>query len=107
MHEPKPKLASAAGRKKTRRHFDAAFKQAAVEHCRRHGGSVAEAASELGINYWTLRDWVELAQAPAAPARASTVSELEAENRRLRTELARVTEQREILKKSLGILSTP
>jgi hypothetical protein len=32
---------------------------------------------------------------------------LEADNRRLKAELARVTEQRDILKKSLGILSTP
>jgi hypothetical protein len=33
--------------------------------------------------------------------------ELEQENRRLKAELARVTEQRDILKKSLGILSAP
>jgi hypothetical protein len=34
-----------------------------------------------------------------------SVEELEAENRRLRTENAKLLEQREVLKKSLGILS--
>ena len=93
--------------KKPRRHYDAEFKKGAVEHCARHGGDLSGTADELGINYWTLRDWVEAARQPASPAQPRTVAELEAENRRLKSELARVTEQREILKKSLGILSTP
>jgi transposase-like protein len=94
--------------KRTRRQYDTAFKRAAVEHCARHGGDVSGTANELGINYWTLRDWVEAARAvAAAPTTPRTVAELEAENRRLRSDLVRVTEQREILKKSLGILSTP
>ncbi|MGB8167460.1 MAG: transposase [Chthoniobacteraceae bacterium] len=94
--------------KRERRHYDAEFKKAAVEHCARHGGDLSHTAGELGINYWTLRDWVEAVRTSATrPATPRTVGELEAENRRLRSELARVTEQREILKKSLGILSTP
>jgi transposase-like protein len=60
----------------------------------------------LGVNYWTLRDWMEAAEQKEKPAKASNPSELEVENRRLKAELARVTEQRDILKKSLGILST-
>ena len=35
------------------------------------------------------------------------VEELEAENERLRRELERITEQRDILKKAAGILSEP
>ena len=94
--------------KRPRRHYDAEFKKAAVEHCARHGGDLSGTAGELGINYWTLRDWVEAARrAVALPARPRTAAELETEVRHLRGELARVTEQREILKKSLGILSTP
>ena len=94
--------------KKPRRHYDAECKKAAVEHGTRHGGDLSATAGELGVNYWTLRDWVEAARPkPAAPATPRTVVELEAENGRLRGELARVTEQREILKKSLGILSIP
>jgi transposase-like protein len=107
MNDQEPSAESAPGRKKSRRRFDAAFKQAAVEHCHRQGGSVADTANELGINYWTLRDWVDNAKEGPPAGKSSTVSELEAENRRLRMELTKVTEQREILKKSLGILSTP
>jgi len=92
--------------KKQRRKFDAAFKAAAVEHCRLHGNNLFQAAQDLGINYWTLRDWVERAKSPP-PSEPNTMPELEQENRRLKAELARVTEQRDILKKSLGILSTP
>ena len=94
--------------KKPRRYYDGEFKKAAVEHCTRHGGDLSATAGELGVNYWTLRDWVEAARpCNAAPATPRTVAELEVENRRLKGELARVTEQREILKKSLGILSIP
>ena len=94
--------------KRPRRHYDAEFKKAAIEHCARHGGDLSGTAAELGINYWTLRDWVEAARGRAAlPATPRTATELEAEVRRLQGELARVTEQREILKKSLGILSIP
>ena len=53
--------------KRPRRHYDAEFKKAAVEHCARHGGDLSGTAAELGINYWTLRDWVEAARATAAP----------------------------------------
>jgi transposase-like protein len=63
-------------------------------------------AAELGVNYWTLRDWMETAQRTEKPAKANSQAELEAQNRQLKAELERVTEQRDILKKSLGILST-
>lgn len=95
-------------KKRPRRQYDAEFKRAAVEHSERHGGDLSRTAGELGVNYWTLRDWVEASRKSAvAPSAPRTMAELEAENRRLRKELARVTEQREILKKSLGILSNP
>jgi transposase len=107
MNEKQPPTPEGAkAEKKPRRKFDAAFKAAAVEHCRRQGGDVMQTAQDLGINYWTLRDWVELAKSPPSSP-SPTVLELEQENRRLKAELARVTEQRDILKKSLGILSTP
>ena len=95
-------------KKRARRNYDAEFKKAAVQHCARHGGDLNRTAGELGVNYWTLRDWVEAARPSSGPAaQPRTVAELEAEVRRLKSELVRVTEQREILKKSLGILSIP
>jgi transposase len=94
--------------KRERRFYDAEFKRSCVEHCRRQAGDVKRAARELGVNYWTLRGWMgEASETGAVGARERTVEELEAENRRLKAELERVTEQREILKKSLGILSRP
>ena len=96
MNETNPSKEQPAAAKRPRRHYDAAFKKAAIEHCQRHGGDLSGTAGELGINYWTLRDWVEAARPKAAgPSAPRTVVELEAENRRLRGELARVTEQRE------------
>ncbi len=92
--------------KKTRHKYTAEFKTQAVAHVQRRGGDLTRTAAELGVNYWTLRDWLEAAQRPEPPARPGSVVELEAENRRLKAELERVTEQRDILKKSLGILST-
>ena len=93
-------------KKKTRHKYTAEFKAQAVAHVRQHGGDLTRTAAELGVNYWTLRDWIEAAERVEKPAQASSLSELEAENRRLKAELERITEQRDILKKSLGILST-
>jgi transposase-like protein len=108
MNETNTLKENPTAKKRPRRYYDAEFKKAAVEHCERHGGDLSGTSAELGINYWTLRDWVEAARLIAtSPAAPRTVTELEAEVRRLKSELARVTEQREILKKSLGILSIP
>ena len=108
MNETKTSKENTTEKKRPRRHYDAEFKKAAVEHCARHGGDLSGTAGELGVNYWTLRDWVEAARPSSGPpALARSVAELEVEVRRLKSELARVTEQREILKKSLGILSIP
>ncbi len=96
MNETKPTNENPPQKKRSRRNYDAEFKKAAVEHCARHGGDVHRTAGELGVNHRTLRDWVEAARATSAPAAPPrTVAELETEVRRLKGELARVTEQRE------------
>lgn len=70
------------------------------------GKPLKQIARELGITTWTLRDWKKRL-APKAAVAARTPVELETENRALRQELQRVKTQRDILKKTLGILSTP
>ncbi len=85
--------------------YDEAFKRSAVEHYQRHGSTIQRTAQELGINYWTLRGWIQAQCPPQASPVVRNLSEAETEISRLRAELARVTEQRDILKKSLGILS--
>ena len=109
MNETRPSTTPAHDIAKRLRHqYDAAFKQSAVAHCQRHGGEVQRSARELGLNPWTLRDWMQADRRKhQPPAPALTLAQAQAENTRLGAELARVTEQRDILKKSLGILSHP
>jgi len=98
--------ASQGPAKVSRPRYDEAFKRSAVEHYHRHGGTILHTAQELGINHWALRDWIRAQRVPSVPPVAvRNLSEAETEIARLRAELARVTEQRDILKKSLGILS--
>ena len=72
-----------------------------MEHWLRSGKNGTQIAHELGMSYPSLKEWKRRYGGEAAPQRA----DLEAENRALRAELGRVREQRDILKKTLGILS--
>ena len=85
------------------------FKEAAVAMVVRDGKSINEVALELGISSWTLRCWrkKQLGEAGSAECdgRQLSATELDKENRELRRELERVKRQREILKKTLGIIS--
>jgi transposase len=93
--------------KKTRRSYDEDFKRQAVEHWRNSGKPRKQVAQELGINHWLLRNW-DRELRPAQPAAAATTKAgLEVQNQQLRQELARVREQRDILKKTLGIIASP
>jgi transposase len=85
------------------KHYDDAFKHQAVENWLRSGRPGTQIARELGVSYPTLKDWKRRYYGDATPLRA----DLEAENRALKAELQRVREQRDILKKTLGILSEP
>jgi len=94
--------------KKKPRRYDENFKRQAVAHWRNSGHPRKQVAQELGINHWLLRSWDrQFRSEQATTSSAATKAELEAENRKLREELLRVREQRDILKKTLGILSTP
>ena len=90
-----------------RKRYDDAFKRSAVEHWQSSGNSAAHVGRELGLNPNTLQQWKQRLSAAASVTGLRTVAELEAENRRLRRELHQVVQQRDILKKTLGILSAP
>ena len=85
------------------------YKQEALELWRASGRSAAKVAAELGIRPPLLYRWAHAERVSGAPKAgrkpARSLEELEAENRRLRQENAKLLEQREVLKKSLGILS--
>jgi len=75
------------------RQFDAAYKQEVVQLRRKSGRSAEAVAQELGISVFNLNKWGKEA--------------LQMRVMYLERELARVTEQRAILRKFAGILSEP
>ena len=100
----------------THRPYDEAFKRAAVAQWQ-SGVPARRVAESLGITTESLRTWrrqfAGADSAPAAavagklPAVAPTAQELQAEVRRLRAQLQSVTNQRDILKKAVGIFAGP
>jgi transposase len=89
-----------------KRRYDEAFKRAAVELLVNSGKPIKQIAAELGVSIWNLRDW-KRRFLPAEPKPTRSLEQAEAENRALREELQRVKSQRDILKKTLGIISAP
>ena len=100
----------------THRPYDEAFKRAAVAQWQ-SGVPAKRVADGLGITTESLRTWrrqlggTEAVPATAAsgqlPALAPTPQELQADVRRLRAQLQSVTNQRDILKKAVGIFAGP
>jgi transposase len=90
------------------RHYDMAFRQEALRLWKSSGKSAEGTAQELGIPSSELYRWRRQLSPPlGAGLAAETKEELHAEVIRLREEVERLTEQREILKKAAGILSEP
>jgi transposase len=86
--------------------YDETFKRSAVELWLQGGKSVETIATELGIRTQSLKQWKKkLAALPATGPGQRSPLQLEEENRRLKRELQHVLRQRDILKKTLGILS--
>lgn len=87
-----------------RRAYDEAFKRDAVALMLKGERTLMQLARDLGVSHWNLRDWRKQ-YGPAAPVR--TMEEMEAELRALRRENESLRGQRDILKKTLGILVEP
>lgn len=88
----------------SRQRFDKAFKKEAVELWRRSGKTGSQIAEELGIRANNLYNWAKSTKLAPSP---SNPEDLAAENAALRRENERLRQQRDILKKTLGILSEP
>jgi transposase len=83
------------------------FKEEAVQLAQTSGKSIAQVARELGISDTSIHQWrKELTEhgKEAFPGSGHQTA-LEEENRRLKRELERVQQEREILKKVLSIFS--
>ena len=73
------------------------FKRDAVHQIVVRGYPVREVSQRLGVSTHSLYKWLK---AYAQPASQASSMDHEAENRRLKRELARMTEERDILKKA-------
>jgi transposase len=88
---------------KPRRKFDPAFKRETIALWLNSGKSAREISAELGIGENRLYAWRQR-YAPTTPAQQN---DLESELAALKRENALLRQQRDILKKTLGILSEP
>jgi transposase len=92
---------------KVQKTYTREFKEEAVRLAQTSGKSIAQVARELGISDTSIHQWrKELAEhgKEAFPG-SGHQTELEEENRRLKRELERVQQERDILKKVLSIFS--
>jgi transposase len=93
---------------KSRRKFDMAFKREALAMWANSSKSATEIASELGLDSPNiLYIWRQKLTAPSSNSGSQTPAEQAAEIQELRRENERLRQQRDILKKTLGILSEP
>jgi transposase len=90
-----------------RRRFTAEFKEEAVRLLVRSGRPLAQVARELGLGEQVLRNWKRALEHGSHGGNGSAAGHFtqEDENRRLRSELARVKEERDILKKATAFFA--
>ena len=84
------------------------FKRSVVDHWCHSDKTAEHVAKDFGVKVWNVRDWRRRYGPTHKPVDAplpQTPEELRREVQHLRKELARVTTQRDILKKTMGILS--
>jgi transposase-like protein len=98
---------------KPRRKFDDVFRREALNHWVNSGQSAETIARELGINANQLYAWKQRfapaeagGKAPAG-AKPATLAEAQTQLEAAQREIRHLREQRDILKKTLGILSEP
>lgn len=91
----------------TRRKYTAEFKREAVKMSEEREGSVADVARELGIKPNLLYRWrqEQTIEGAAAYPGQGNIKATEKEMHDLKKELARVKQERDILKKALSIFS--
>jgi transposase len=90
---------------KVRRQYTADFKAQAVSLVASLG--LAGAARKLGISPKSLANWVRLDRSgtPVSSSKRRAVSDMEAENSRLRAENATLRMEREVLKKATAFFA--
>ena len=77
--------------------YTAEFRAEAVKQVVERGYPVREVAMRLGVSPWSLYQWLRAHREADGPA-AAAAQDAAAEVRRLKSELRRVTEERDILR---------
>ena len=88
-----------------RKTYDPEFKKQAVQLLISSGRPVAQIARELGVSVWNLRDWRRALQ-PLLAQQPETLEALRVRLAQVERENLQLRQQRDILKKTLGIVST-
>ena len=78
------------------------FRDEAVRQIIEAGHSVTEVSARLGVSANSLYKWVKAVQPDTGSLKDDQLIETKRENLKLRAELRRVKEEREILKKAAG-----
>jgi len=81
-------------------HYTDEFRDEAVRFVLESKMSVSKVAKDLGVNVWTLREWVQKDRQRARSGQPARAESLEQENCRLKRELAMLKQERDILKKA-------
>tara|TARA_Y100001001_G_scaffold138973_1_gene141503 strand:- start:7177 stop:7455 length:279 start_codon:yes stop_codon:yes gene_type:complete len=82
----------------SRQRYTEEFKIEAVKQVTERGHPVTEVAARLGVSGYSLYQWMKRYAKPVEQRQQD--ADLQAENRRLKAELKRVSEERDILKKA-------
>jgi transposase len=109
MNKPETKDGAATPVRKYVPEYDEAFRRDSVAAWRLSGESVPKYAPKIGVHETTLYAWIRTEERPhgGGAQTPADVGSLQAELRALRQENERLRTQRDILKKTLGILSEP
>ena len=93
-----------AKKRRKRRHFSPQYKAEVVDLVRTSGRSIAAIARELDLTETAVRDWVAKADAADTPEPSDAPADVHAELRAARKRIRELEMEREILKKSRGLL---
>jgi len=81
--------------------YSSEFKESAIKLALESERPIAQTASDLGIKKSTLYTWIDKHAGPKAlTTRANDNEHIYDENKRLKKELARITQERDLLKKA-------
>lgn len=84
----------------SQRRYSPEFKDEAIKQVTERGHSVQEVADRLGVSSHSLYQWVKSVRPSKEEARSDELLEAKREILKLRAELRRVQEERDILKKA-------